>query len=228
MQAGSTTETVDSGEFDLMLPPSGQIIAQNVGWETFLSRMDWEQVEWVDGWVVKMPGVELAHDRLNSFLRVLLTAFLQAAGIDGRLFQDPVLVRLKNINVGRAPDLMLFLPDNDAVFEHNVVIGTPDLVIEIVSPQGERRDRVEKFREYERAGVPEYWILDYQFREAAFYQLDENGLYLRAQLDENGVYVSRILPRFRLEPAMLWRETLPTVREILTLVETMVKEADAE
>lgn len=227
MQTGSITEQVDSGEFDLMLPPSGQVIAQNVRWQTFLSRNDWEHVEWVEGWVVTMPGIELAHDRLNSFLRIFLTAFLQAAGIDGKLFQDPVLVRLKNVNVGRAPDVMLFLPDNDAVFEHNVVIGSPDLVIEIVSPQGERRDRVEKFREYERAGVLEYWILDYQFREAAFYQLDQDGLYHRAPLDENGMYVSRVLPQLRFEPAMLWREPLPTLREILNVVEAMVGDVTA-
>ncbi len=227
MQSGSIIEKVDSEGFDLMLPPSGQVIAQNVRWQTFLSRNDWEHVEWVDGWVVKMPGVELMHDRLNSFLRILLTALLQAAGIDGKLFQDPVLVRLKNVNVGRAPDLMLFMPDNDAVFEHNVVIGSPDLIIEIVSPQGERRDRVEKFCEYERAGVLEYWILDYQFREAAFYQLEE-GLYHRAPLDQNGMYVSCVLPLLRFEPAMLWRETLPTLREILALVETMVRDSAAE
>jgi Uma2 family endonuclease len=228
VQAELIPGQVGLGAFELMLPPSGQVIARDVEWEAFLSSADWEHVEWVDGWVVTMPGIELTHDRLNGFLRVFLTAFLQAAGIEGKLFQDPVLVKLKNVNVGRAPDLMLFLPDNDAMFEQNAVIGTPDLIVEIVSPQGDRRDRVEKFREYERAGVLEYWILDYRFREAAFYHLDEGGLYQRAPLDENGLYASRVLPRLRFKPEMLWQETLPTLREILLLVEMMVKSAAGE
>jgi len=34
------------------------------------------------------------------------------------------------------------------------------MVVEIVSPDSQSRDRGDKFYEYEEAGVLEYWILD--------------------------------------------------------------------
>ena len=48
--------------------------------------------------------------------------------------------------------------------------GGPSLVVEIVSPGSATIDRVDKFREYERAGVGEYWIIDprHQKQQADF------------------------------------------------------------
>ncbi|MDZ4764791.1 MAG: Uma2 family endonuclease [Chloroflexota bacterium] len=216
-EAPTTPET-----FELIIPPSGEIVARDVSWEDFLANKNWEHVEWVDGWVVKMAGIELSHDGLTGFLRLLFTAFLELTGIGGRIFQDPVLIRLKSIRAGRAPDLMLLLPENDAEYVHNYVRGAPDLIVEIVSPSSDKRDRVDKFREYEQAGVREYWILDPRFRELAFYQLDDNGEYERIAPDENGVYTSRVLPQFRLEVALLWRDPLPGVLETLEILRVML------
>lgn len=38
--------------------------------------------------------------------------------------------------------------------------GSPDLVVEILSPATAKKDRGSKFKLYERAGVKEYWIID--------------------------------------------------------------------
>ena len=38
--------------------------------------------------------------------------------------------------------------------------GTPDLVVEILSPSSRRYDRVTKLRWYAQLGVPEYWLVD--------------------------------------------------------------------
>ena len=39
--------------------------------------------------------------------------------------------------------------------------GAADICIEVISPESVIRDRGEKFEEYERGGVGEYWIFDY-------------------------------------------------------------------
>ena len=55
-------------------------------------------------------------------------------------------------------------------------MGTPDLVIEVLWPAIEARDRREKRALYERFGVSEYWIVSQSgFVEA--YALDEQGRY---------------------------------------------------
>jgi len=46
----------------------------------------------------------------------------------------------------------------DRIGEH--VSGVPDLLVEVTSPSAARPDRMEKFAEYARAGVPEYWVVD--------------------------------------------------------------------
>lgn len=38
--------------------------------------------------------------------------------------------------------------------------GTPDLIVEVTSPESLARDRGEKYVEYEAAGVREYWLID--------------------------------------------------------------------
>jgi Uma2 family endonuclease len=40
------------------------------------------------------------------------------------------------------------------------IVGTPDMIVEIVSPLTENWDRINKLRRYRLAGVREYWIVD--------------------------------------------------------------------
>ncbi len=56
--------------------------------------------------------------------------------------------------------------------------GTPDLVVEILSPSTTRLDRGKKYHLYERCGVPEYWIMDPDQRTLEVYTL-KNGQYVR-------------------------------------------------
>jgi len=46
-----------------------------------------------------------------------------------------------------------------------------DIAIEIVSPQTVARDRGEKYYEYARGAVREYWLIDPEARWAEFYHL---------------------------------------------------------
>jgi Uma2 family endonuclease len=40
------------------------------------------------------------------------------------------------------------------------IVGTPDMIVEIISPSTENWDRINKLRRYRQAGVREYWIVD--------------------------------------------------------------------
>ena len=97
-------------------------------------------------------------------------------------------------------------------------------MIEIVSPESDTRDRVEKFSEYERGGVGEYWIIDPLHHEALFYQRI-NGVFVRSTVRENGVYVCAVLPHLRVRVSDLWRAPLPTPAEIEQVVAAMLDSA---
>lgn len=203
------------------IPISSKILATGVTNEDFMAGYEGMRVEWVNGMVIEMPSITDKHDRLTGYLRMLFTMLLEETN-GGRVCQDPMIMKLEGIS-SRAPDLLILLPEHLDRLHDNLVIGAADLVIEVVSPGSQRTDRFEKFREYEKGGVPEYWILDPKYQEAAFYQLNSQGLFERIAPDEDGVYQSKSLPRLRLLVTLLWRDTLPTARETLKLIEVMLQ-----
>jgi Uma2 family endonuclease len=97
----------------------------------------------------------------------------------------------------------------------NYLDGPADLVVEIVSPGSRARDRGDKFYEYEQAGVPEYWTLDPQRKQAEFYQLGGDGIYHLVPVGDDGVYHSAALKGLWLKVDWLWQEPLPTLMSVL-------------
>jgi Uma2 family endonuclease len=56
-------------------------------------------------------------------------------------------------------------------------IGAPDLVIEIQSPSTTRYDAIKKYSVYEKAGVPEYWLVYPIDGESMVHVFQGNGKY---------------------------------------------------
>jgi Uma2 family endonuclease len=61
--------------------------------------------------------------------------------------------------------------------------GAPDWVAEVLSPSTESHDQITKLAAYERAGVPEYWLIHPTDRTLTIYRL-EAGRYGRAAVLE--------------------------------------------
>ena len=200
---------------------SGEIVAENVAYEDFLNREYGDHVEWYKGYVILMSKIDQRHDALTTFFTVFFDVFLNVTG-GGRILHDPMVMRTRPDLPVRAPDIQILLPEHLHYIRQNEVVGVADLVIEVVSPGSERRDRVEKFSEYERAGVPEYWLLDHRHQESLFYQLDAEGHYQRIDPDTDGVYHSAVLKDLRLKVAILWQEELPRGMEVVRMVEAML------
>ncbi len=91
--------------------------------------------------------------------------------------------------------------------------GAPDLVVEIVSAGRRATERGEKFDEYEAAGVPEYWVIDPERKQAEFAQLNPQGVYQLVYSGSEGVYRSQVLPNLWLRVEWLWQQ--PPLPEIL-------------
>ncbi|MBC7324398.1 MAG: Uma2 family endonuclease, partial [Moorella sp. (in: Bacteria)] len=125
----------------------------------------------------------------------------------GQVFTAPFLVRLPEpVRWGREPDIIFIKQENLGRLQANYLDGAPDLVVEITSPESLARDRGEKFREYEAAGVPEYWLVDLDRRQAEFYHLEADGRYHLSTAGAAGVYYSRIIPGLGLKIEWLWQD----------------------
>ncbi len=216
--------TLDVVEMQGTVRITGKVIARDMSYEEFLAT-DFENphVEWVNGVVIEMASIYERHDALTGFLRIFFTIYLQYTG-GGRVLQDPMVMKLDTVPSSRAPDFQVLLPERQHQLQQNQVLGAANLVVEVVSPGSQRQDRVEKYREYELGGVPEYWILDPTKDEMLFYQLNEAGLYEAREVDSKGVYHSRSLPFLHFPVEILMREALPTVDEIIVIIKAMLEE----
>ncbi|MEO6810536.1 MAG: Uma2 family endonuclease [Isosphaeraceae bacterium] len=136
---------------------------QPLSFSAFLSA------EFEDGWlyelargvidVTEVPGI--SHGRIVNRVSFLFLQYeehhpeiihYQSSGSGCR-------IRVPGMNSDRHPDYAVYLtppPTGKQPWTRWV----PDLVIEIVSKGGERRDYIEKREEYLQIGVREYWILD--------------------------------------------------------------------
>ncbi|MDW8367883.1 MAG: Uma2 family endonuclease, partial [Abditibacteriales bacterium] len=85
--------------------------------------------------------------------------------------------------------------------------GVPDLVVEVISPRTEhssgteKTDRKDKFKEYEQAGVGEYWLVDPQQRAIEVYVLRGGKYALLGKWGMGEVARSEMLPNFEVPVA---------------------------
>jgi Uma2 family endonuclease len=89
----------------------------------------------------------------------------------------------------------VILTSNPGQLTETAMIGPADICFEVVSPESAMRDYGNKFVEYEKAGVREYWIIDPIRQRCDFNRLDNTGVYAFAQPDDTGHYRTPLLPR---------------------------------
>jgi Uma2 family endonuclease len=131
------------------------------------------------------------------------------------------LGRLLDDHAGAQGGLALISPVDVALFDHSVVQpdvvyvspgrltmaarrfeGAPDLVAEVVSPGGARRDRMWKLKLYAEAGVREYWIVDPEAR--TFELLVLRGERYEVQTPDAEPYRSPAIAGLELDAARFW------------------------
>lgn len=164
--------------------------------------------EWVDGEVVTFMPPTMRHQILVSILNTLLSWHAAVRNL-GLVIPGPAELRLTRS--AREPDLMFLATANLHRLTDERAEGYADLVVEVISPDSTRRDRVEKLAEYAAAGVPEYWIFDpRRGRELVLaFALDPTGTYAPITPDEAGRIHSAVMPGFWFDPAWLLRDPWP-------------------
>ena len=72
--------------------------------------------------------------------------------------------------------------------------GAPDMVMEVLSPETQRRDRMDKLKLYERAGVKEYWLVDPDAKTVQVYLLEGEAYQLTEVYTAQNVAKVNVLP----------------------------------
>lgn len=195
-------------------------------YEEFLAWADEDvHAEWVDGEVIVFMPPRTRHQAVVYFLTRLLGAYVDFFHL-GRLLFAPFEMRLSSS--AREPDILFVSQANLHRLTAERLDGPADLIVEVVSEDSVRRDRVQKFIEYQSAGVREYWLVDSQPEvQPEFYFLNDEGRFEPAPIEE-GLFRSRVLPGLWLKTEWLTAsemlDPLTTFADIVGVPEE-VKEA---
>lgn len=119
---------------------------------------DGRRWEILDGDLCVTPAPSTYHQDVSRRLQFRLMSALELTG-RARVYNAPVDVRLHEHTIVQ-PDLAVVLTEHAERVESAYIMGPPDLVVEILSPSTQRRDRTIKATLYARHGVRWYWVVD--------------------------------------------------------------------
>ena len=153
---------------------------KHFNYSDYITWNDKERCELIDGVAYNMsPAPSWCHQGISGNLYGQLFVYLR--GKRCRVFAAPFDVRLN----AETSDDTVVQPDLIVICDHSKLCGTgctgtPDMVVEVISPSTAAYDKVLKFNLYRQAGVREYWIIDPDTRTVATHVLKDGEYITRA------------------------------------------------
>jgi len=143
-------------------------------YEDYLHFPEDKRYEIIDGEVHMVPSPVPYHQMVLGNLYLRLCEIVEEKGI-GEVYFAPLDVVFSDIDVVQ-PDIMFISKERLNIITERNIQGAPDLIVEIISPSSEYRDRVIKRKLYSKYGVKEYWLVDLEKKEIEVMGLKESGL----------------------------------------------------
>lgn len=161
--------------------------------------------ELIEGELELAPAPNRRHQEISANLEFLIRLYLQSHPI-GKLYDAPFDLYLTDLDVLQ-PDLAFFGSARAGILSARGAEGGPDLVVEILSPASQSRDRGAKQKVYTRCGVTEYWIADPGAETIEVYRLQEDPANPVAVVRNDGGFLeSALLPGLRLPLAKVFAD----------------------
>lgn len=148
-------------------------------YEDYVCYPEGERLEIIDGQVYAMvPAPSRIHQELITELVTLLNNHIKASGGGCKVYAAPfdvILTDSSDMNNSRnvvQPDISIIC--DRSKLSDNGCIGSPDMIIEIVSPYNPTNDYIRKLSLYSRYQIREYWIVNPLKKNVLVYKLDDS------------------------------------------------------
>jgi Uma2 family endonuclease len=152
-------------------------------------------VELSEGRLIITPSPTTQHQGIVLRISHLLIDYLSSHNL-GEIIIAPMDVRLWEGTI-RQPDIV-FMSNGHRDRISEKYWGVPDLVMEILSESTEIEDRTDKFYEYEKAGVTEYWLAGPAKQTIEVFALERGTYVLLGKWGIGEVARSRLLTGFEI------------------------------
>ena len=156
---------------------------------------DGKHREIIEGELYVAPPRTVQHQRVALNLTCSIGEFPGTHPL-GELRFAPLDVILSEHDV-LEPDLLIVLKEHQTIVK-DWVRGAPDLVVQILSPATEARDRGPKMKAYARFGVGECWIVDPSTQVIEVYRLAAGCFQLAKMCAKDDTIETPLLPGFLL------------------------------
>ncbi|HBG43038.1 MAG TPA: prevent-host-death protein [Firmicutes bacterium] len=133
-----------------------------------------QRYELIDGVVYLLASPSFKHQIVVSEIAYRFYSFFKnkrcrslTAPLDVRLFgfatkfeEDPNVVQ---------PDLVVICDSDKVNAAEDKYMGTPTLIVEVLSPSTRGKDQATKLNLYMRSGISEYWVVDFHRKTVSQY-----------------------------------------------------------
>lgn len=155
--------------------------------------------EIINGETIMMsPRPAPNHNRVITSISSIFRNYLKGKRCEA--FSDGVDVHLDEKNTV-IPDVMIIC--NKDIIKGDGIYGTPDLIVEVLSPSSTKRDKIDKKLLYQKFGVKEYWIVSPSDKSIEVYLLVD-GIF-----ELNNVY--------NVYPELQWNKMNEEEKAVVTL-----------
>ncbi len=148
--------------------------------------------ELIEGELIVSPAPNFYHQKIVIELAAQLHRHAKENGL-GIVVVAPVDVVLSATDTPQ-PDLVFISNERRGIITPANVQGAPDLVVEIISPTSDRRDRQTKWELYARSGVPFYWIVDPRLELLEEYSLRGDVYHLVCEWKAGETFAPQLFP----------------------------------
>jgi Uma2 family endonuclease len=162
--------------------------------------------ELINGALLGKQSPTITHQRIHRIIQRQLDAYALRTQ-SGEMFHAPLDVVLDDHNTYH-PDILFIKKERSFIIDNKegVIMGAPDLVIEILSKSTAGDDRGAKKDNYEKFGVREYWLVDPKNKSIEVYSLTGERYKLASYVVETGKITSSALEGFEMEIEPVFEE----------------------
>ena len=143
--------------------------------EDIYNLPDGKRAELIDGQIYYMAPPTYRHQELILELSTIINNYIKSKKGHCKVALSPFAVFLNENNKTYVEPDISIICDKSKLTTHGCV-GSPDWIIEIVSPSSRQMDYFTKLFKYRSAEVREYWIIDPLKNRITVYQFESSTI----------------------------------------------------